>query len=506
MASVALETSALKINASNIKSNLISSNKKIAKLRVQKIKLIDTIQKESIRKRVEKKIESPIKGITPVLGGAFSKLAGMMRPIKDKFLDIFGTLLLAFAIDKLPKIIQTLTSAYEKVKPVWTVATKTLRTIFDGIVSLKPFADKVYNFSKNTFQDISNKTKQLTGIELEIDDDLKVFDDFFGEPKDDGLEPPKQEQEKNIFNGFSGLFSRSTQNKKDQNKNKIKTQTSDKRTELTQVAIDYQKILKGYVRKGSTAETSTQSPTPRTTTPAPAPTTTVSGGGWRPLLELIAEKEAVGGSYDSIYPSRIKHGLSKMTIAEADAWQARTANSRGSAAAGRYQFMYIKDQARAAGIGPNEIFNAANQDKMAIALITKKRKITMDMIKNNPNEAMIRLGMEFASFPMPVNMQGHSRYVYAGQSYYAGDGLNKAGVSVHRVQTLFKSLTGSANVTPIRQNRSIQQLSRNSGGGNRTLIVPFGIETLVPMFQGVSESEVNSTTQRRLQRRANNLP
>jgi hypothetical protein len=62
------------------------------------------------------------------------------------------------------------------------------------------------------------------------------------------------------------------------------------------------------------------------------------------------------------------------------------------------------------------------------------------------------------------------------------------------------------NVTPIRQNRSIPQSSGNSSGGNRTLIVPFGIETLVPMFQGVSESEVNSTTQRRLQRRANNLP
>ena len=100
----------------------------------------------------------------------------MVRPIKDGLLNVFGTLLLAFAIDKLPKIIETLTTAFETVKPVWTVATKTLRTIFDGIVSLKPFADQVYDFSKNTFTDISKKTQEITDIETEIDDDLKVFD------------------------------------------------------------------------------------------------------------------------------------------------------------------------------------------------------------------------------------------------------------------------------------------------------------------------------------------
>ena len=158
------------------------------------------------------------------------------------------------------------------------------------------------------------------------------------------------------------------------------------------------------------------------------------GGSWKPILELIAKHEAVGGSYDSIYPSSKKQGLSQMTIAEADAWQASTANSRGSAAAGRYQFMYIKNQAAAAGIGPNELFSPENQDKMAIALIEGKRGITMDMMKNNPDEAMIRLGKEWASLPMPRAMQGASRMVSAGQSYYAGDGRNKAGATVNEVR------------------------------------------------------------------------
>ena len=170
--------------------------------------------------------------------------------------------------------------------------------------------------------------------------------------------------------------------------------------------------------------------------------TSAAAGQWKPLLELIAAHESVGGSYDSIYPSRTKPGLSSMTIAEADAWQASTASSRGSAAAGRYQFMYIKEQAAAAGIGPNEIFSPENQDKMAISLLTKKRKITLDMIKNNPDEAMIRLGMEWAAMPMPKRMQGHNRMVNAGQSYYAGDGKNAAGVSVATVKGVLAKVAG----------------------------------------------------------------
>ena len=168
--------------------------------------------------------------------------------------------------------------------------------------------------------------------------------------------------------------------------------------------------------------------------------TSSAGGQWKPLLELIAAYESVGGSYDSIYPGSTKPGLSQMTIAEADAWQASTAGQRGSAAAGRYQFMYIKDQAAAAGIGPNELFSPENQDKMAIALIEKKRGVTLDMVKNDPDEAMIRLGMEWAALPMPKTMKGHRGMVNAGQSYYAGDGKNAAHVSVAEVKSVFAKM------------------------------------------------------------------
>ena len=185
---------------------------------------------------------------------------------------------------------------------------------------------------------------------------------------------------------------------------------------------------------------------------------------WKPILDLIAKYEAVGGSYDSIYPSRTKPGLSKMTIAEADSWQASTASSRGSAAAGRYQFMNIKHQAAYAGIGSDAIFSPENQDKMAIALIEKKRKVTYDLMQKNPDEAMIRLGMEWAALPMPKAMRGHKRMVNAGQSYYAGDGKNKAGASIKEVRDAMKGIgptVGRGSTTD-----SSSSISSTNGGGS----------------------------------------
>jgi muramidase (phage lysozyme) len=226
-----------------------------------------------------------------------------------------------------------------------------------------------------------------------------------------------------------------------------------------------------------------------------------SSGGWKPVLELIAKHEAVGGSYDSIYPSSKKDGLSQMTIAQADAWQASTASSRGSAAAGRYQFMYIKDQAADAGIGPDEMFSPENQDKMAISLIEKKRGVTLDMMKSNPDEAMIRLGMEWASLPMPKDMQGGSRSVKAGQSYYAGDGRNKAGASINEVRKAMgavESVTPSNVSSPSSGSSMISSGNRSSTPGPPSCVCPPKAPKIVappssPQSQGGSAAVGNQS-------------
>ena len=181
-----------------------------------------------------------------------------------------------------------------------------------------------------------------------------------------------------------------------------------------------------------------------------------SGGKWGAILDLIASAESVGGSYDSVYPNTTKPGLSNMTVREADAWQKSTTAQRGSAAAGRYQFMDIARQAKQAGVDMDDKFSPSNQDKMAVYLIEKKRKVTMDMLENNPLEAAERLSMEWAGLPVLKTTKGGSRTVNAGQSFYAGDSRNAARVSTGDVTSAFSAAT--------QETKEVKQVPQPSTG------------------------------------------
>jgi muramidase (phage lysozyme) len=220
--------------------------------------------------------------------------------------------------------------------------------------------------------------------------------------------------------------------------------------------------------------------------------TTSNAGYWGPLLETIAKKESVGGSYDSIYPGTTKQkryggkALTEMTIREADAWQASTYRERGSAAAGRYQFMSILSQATTySDVKPDDLFNAENQDKMAIGLIVNKRKITPEMIKNDPNKAMLRLAQEWAAFPVPTDMQGHKQFVKAGQSYYAGDGRNASGATVAEMRAAFAKLGAPPVQSQQPQTPNVQPQTPLVEGQKKTAVLAYGTNDW-----GLSESEI----------------
>jgi murein DD-endopeptidase MepM/ murein hydrolase activator NlpD len=165
-------------------------------------------------------------------------------------------------------------------------------------------------------------------------------------------------------------------------------------------------------------------------------------GQWGPILDLIASKES-GGSYTKMYGGKENPSLVNMTLQEVSTFQAAHAKKTGSAAMGRYQFMNALGQGDAVGLKPTDKFSPANQDKMAVGLIEKKRKVTLDMIKSNPDEAMIRLGMEWAAIGMPKSMRGHRRMVAAGETYYAGDGMNKAHITPAQMRAAFaKTVSG----------------------------------------------------------------
>ena len=155
------------------------------------------------------------------------------------------------------------------------------------------------------------------------------------------------------------------------------------------------------------------------------------GGAWNPLLDAIGEAESKQNGYNAIAPGDYNPNLSRMTIAEAN----KSRGVKGGAGAiGRYQLTNPIGQAALAKLKPTDLFSPENQDKIAIALM-KGRGVTLEMIKNNPGEASVRLGAEWAGLPLLKVAGPHARKV--GDSYYQGYNGNRATISAARLQQAF---------------------------------------------------------------------
>lgn len=114
----------------------------------------------------------------------------------------------------------------------------------------------------------------------------------------------------------------------------------------------------------------------------------------------------------------------------------------GSSAAGAAQFMKatlqgFKTQGVVSG---RELFNAHMQIKLATLLLERRGlkkylagRMSLTTFGNN-------LAKEWASFPVLSDVKGAHRYLKRGETYYAGDKLNKALVSPALVEELLKSL------------------------------------------------------------------
>lgn len=147
------------------------------------------------------------------------------------------------------------------------------------------------------------------------------------------------------------------------------------------------------------------------------------------LLDFIAEHES-RGDYNTVWSGiaarhRPKRPLTTMTIAEVLAWQDSIDPLYRSEAAGKYQIM--EDTLRGlyveAGLGAKALFDEDNQDRLAEALL-RRRGLGLYRSGAMTAEAFANsLAKEWASLPVVTGKK-------KGQSYYSGDGLNKALVNV----------------------------------------------------------------------------
>jgi muramidase (phage lysozyme) len=155
------------------------------------------------------------------------------------------------------------------------------------------------------------------------------------------------------------------------------------------------------------------------------------------ILDLIGKTETGREGYDGytvIYGQNQRHlpkPIVKMTVGEILAAGPTWAKKFGSSATGRYQFMAGKNHTlsrivRAANVPSSAVFLPDLQDALGLFLLRERGYDKWIKGDWSTDQFMIGLAKEWASFPVPYDMKGAHRQLKRGQSYYAGDGLNKA--------------------------------------------------------------------------------
>lgn len=174
------------------------------------------------------------------------------------------------------------------------------------------------------------------------------------------------------------------------------------------------------------------------------------------LLDFIRKTE-VGrddrASYDVIYANKqgkLAKPLTSMTIDEVLAAQRGWSKNHGSSAAGGYQFMRntLAEMKEELGLRGSQKLDPDLQDRLAYHLLKRRGYEGFMAGTINRTEFGKRLAMEWASFPVLAGTKGQQRQVKRGQSYYAGDGLNKALVAPDVVEAVLDRVKIAGNVVP----------------------------------------------------------
>jgi muramidase (phage lysozyme) len=175
-----------------------------------------------------------------------------------------------------------------------------------------------------------------------------------------------------------------------------------------------------------------------------------------PLLALIRKTETGhegAKAYETLYghnQHKLTKPLTRMTVDEVISAGPGWTRSHVSSAAGAYQFMHatLKDLKNSEGLTGREVFDARLQDRLGFALLN--RRGFQGFMAGTVSRTTFGLGLarEWASFPVLAGVKGQKRAVARGETYYAGDGLNKALVKPETVEAALDSLQG-AKPTPI---------------------------------------------------------
>lgn len=171
------------------------------------------------------------------------------------------------------------------------------------------------------------------------------------------------------------------------------------------------------------------------------------------LLDFIYRTEVGKGApacYNVIFgnrQSRLAKPLTAMTLAEVQeaqktwaskAWAKRFGSNAASSAAGAAQFMRatLAGLIKELNLNPAQKFDGDMQDRLACHLLKRRSFEAFMAGQMSRTQFGLNLAKEWASFPVLADTRGAHRNVRRGQSYYAGDGLNKSLTRPETVEAL----------------------------------------------------------------------
>ncbi|KAB2748056.1 hypothetical protein [Brucella anthropi] len=159
--------------------------------------------------------------------------------------------------------------------------------------------------------------------------------------------------------------------------------------------------------------------------------------------------------------NRLAKPVTRMTIGElVDAqknwgskqWvKAHWGYNTASSAAGAAQFMRatLQDLSRDLGLRGTQLFDENLQDRLGFHLLKRRGYEEYVAGKITRTEFGRRLAQEWASLPVLAATKGAHRNLKRGESYYAGDELNKSLVSPAKVEAVLNKVKTAGSVHPV---------------------------------------------------------
>lgn len=163
----------------------------------------------------------------------------------------------------------------------------------------------------------------------------------------------------------------------------------------------------------------------------------ITKANYAQLLNTIAKGESKG-NYNAYFGNVSNSSVmfTSMTVGEVLKWQQDyVAQGSPSNAVGKYQIIEptLQGLVRQLNIDKSAIFNAELQDRLALALLERRGAEDYLEKKMTVQQFAANLAKEWAALPKVVGENPE-------ESYYAGDGLNKAHITVdeiyHAIATL----------------------------------------------------------------------